>query len=171
MFSCGNADCQKWQIIWLEPCLTYLKWCATRVRALRQIRTTKADQIAHAQSDQGLGCPYTETTAIEEYIYEQWRPRSDCANAQSDLGHPCSHMTLELFSRVDQQCSEWKLTIWRVLVFCDSRNKVINVKGIDQKTSYGHFYFLCSHPKDQNSWDKLPEITLKGQKSNTILRC
>ena len=32
------------------------------------------DQIAHAQSDQGLGCPYTETMAIEEYIDGQRRP-------------------------------------------------------------------------------------------------
>ena len=53
----------------------------------------------------GLCSPVIHYVVAKDSSSGQWRPWSDCANAQSDLGHRCPHMQEDKFSHGTAQIS------------------------------------------------------------------
>ena len=51
-----------------------------------------SDQPVHAQFYKGFCCPLIHCAVNDDSVNGQRRPRSDCADAQSDLGRRCPHM-------------------------------------------------------------------------------
>ena len=65
----------------------------------KQYRSRSAQEVA--QSDEGICFTLIYSTVSNVFISGQRRPRSDCADAQSDLGLRCPHMPWRhVFSRV-----------------------------------------------------------------------
>ena len=59
-----------------------------------------SDNPAHAQSFQsGLYSPLIHSMVSNNSVSGQWRPWSDCADAQADLGLRCPHMPEDVFFR------------------------------------------------------------------------
>ena len=56
----------------------------------KQYRSRSAQEVA--QSDEGICFTLIYSTVSNVFISGQRRPRSDCADAQSDLGLRCPHM-------------------------------------------------------------------------------
>ena len=83
-------------LMFINCCVCY-KWVwsggnvPSNMHQMRIFRSSRACAKYHSS-------PVIHFVVSNDYISEQWRPWSDCANAQADLGLRCSHMPEDMFS-------------------------------------------------------------------------
>ena len=76
-------------------------WATPRENVYSNMRNTRRfrSSCACAKYHPGLCSPFIHSVLSKEYVSEQWRPWSDCAFAQSDLGLRSPHMPEDKFSQ------------------------------------------------------------------------
>ena len=79
------------------------------------------DIVSFEQLGPGLCSPFIHSIVSNDSVSGQWRPWSDCADEQADLGFHCPHIPKDTFSRgVAQLCTKFRQKIW---------NKVLEILG------------------------------------------
>ena len=111
----------------------------SNIRRMRKFRSSYSCAMYHP----GLCSLLIHSIVSNDSVSGRWRPRSDCASAQSDLGLRRPHMPKDTFPPGTTQTMCW------LPCFCCVSNLFIG--HLDTFTSSGVFYHISSDRSISNS--------------------
>ena len=96
---CPHMPPPKHAFTWRSLCVNHIPLNGPR-QAKKCLRTCAFQSpCACAKYHPGLCSPFIHSVVLNDSSSGQWRPWSDCADAQADLGLRCPHMPEDTFSQ------------------------------------------------------------------------